>query len=315
MDERLSNSTPIIMLNLEELEQLIILKSRRLYHRKAQQAYFGISADPSILMEIEDLELEIQDLQTQLKARKRPARLTYDSNISRVKIILEDNLDESERLEAMIDSIAGILRIGRGQISIINSGTENIIEIPKKDADRLIEMHIANEHRLHDLGIQELRITHLNFGQSQWSGYGMRGGTIPDNIVIIPKDELQVFDIWHPSNHQYVGVLDAKPTIESILGRPAVVMNEPGTTFINEELYLLILWIEERREWILIIKQTWTEGGGLDDENYSSPYSLPDRGSTKILEAYNIRVTDIPLNIVKIISPKKLIELSKELQV
>jgi hypothetical protein len=51
------------MLRSDDLERLIINYTRRLQMLKEQKAIMGISADPRILIEIEDIEAEIENLQ------------------------------------------------------------------------------------------------------------------------------------------------------------------------------------------------------------------------------------------------------------
>jgi hypothetical protein len=68
-DDEARISTKITRQN--EIEQLIATHSRRLQIRKEQLAIYGISADPSILIEIEVIEAEPKQLQTQLKALEK----------------------------------------------------------------------------------------------------------------------------------------------------------------------------------------------------------------------------------------------------
>lgn len=56
------------MSDQENIKTLIIEKRRRLQKLKEQEARYGFSVEPSILLEIEDIEAELEDLQLQLKA-------------------------------------------------------------------------------------------------------------------------------------------------------------------------------------------------------------------------------------------------------
>lgn len=60
----------------EDLEKEMTLWQRRLQQRKEQKAIMGISADPSIDIEIEDIEAKLNQLQTELAALTpgRPTR-------------------------------------------------------------------------------------------------------------------------------------------------------------------------------------------------------------------------------------------------
>jgi hypothetical protein len=51
---------------IDHLEKIISKKSRRLNKLKEKEAFYGKSADPSTIMEIEDIEKELQELQTEL---------------------------------------------------------------------------------------------------------------------------------------------------------------------------------------------------------------------------------------------------------
>jgi hypothetical protein len=53
---------------IAQLRELIKLRRARLFQRELQAAKFGISADPSISIEIDDLKREITDLERQVKA-------------------------------------------------------------------------------------------------------------------------------------------------------------------------------------------------------------------------------------------------------
>jgi hypothetical protein len=55
----------------DDLEKLIIEHTRRLQKLKEQQAKYGITTEPHILIEIEDIEAKINELQTELAELKR----------------------------------------------------------------------------------------------------------------------------------------------------------------------------------------------------------------------------------------------------
>lgn len=60
------NTTQSSESTVEDIQRIVEIKRRRLQIRKEQQAVYGISADPSITMEIEQLEAEIKGLTDQL---------------------------------------------------------------------------------------------------------------------------------------------------------------------------------------------------------------------------------------------------------
>ncbi len=70
------------MSNKEGLQKLIATKNRRLQKLREQQAVKGISSDPSILIEIEDLEAEIDQHETKLKEIEKTGEVTADLALS-----------------------------------------------------------------------------------------------------------------------------------------------------------------------------------------------------------------------------------------
>ena len=52
----------------DDIKKLIIEYSRRLQKLKEKKARLGVSADPSLDIEIEDIEAELEKLQTQLES-------------------------------------------------------------------------------------------------------------------------------------------------------------------------------------------------------------------------------------------------------
>jgi hypothetical protein len=63
----------------EKLRKLIANNNRRLQILKERKALLGVSTDPGVLIEIEDIEAEIEDLQRQLN-QKIPKLLFLTSN-------------------------------------------------------------------------------------------------------------------------------------------------------------------------------------------------------------------------------------------
>lgn len=55
--------------SVEDIHSLITKYDRRLQHLKQREAKEGISVDPKVTMEIEDIEAKITSLQTELKSR------------------------------------------------------------------------------------------------------------------------------------------------------------------------------------------------------------------------------------------------------
>jgi hypothetical protein len=70
----------IFMSDQKEIKELIITYARRLQKLKEQRAYQGSSADPKILMETEDIEVEIEKLQVHSKNVEPGLSLRYEAN-------------------------------------------------------------------------------------------------------------------------------------------------------------------------------------------------------------------------------------------
>ena len=51
----------------DDIQELLIVNQRRLQKLKVQQAYFGIRTPTEVLLELEDIEAEIKNLQTELR--------------------------------------------------------------------------------------------------------------------------------------------------------------------------------------------------------------------------------------------------------
>lgn len=64
----------------ENNQKLIKAKFRRLQKLKEQQSLKGINSSPELLIEIEDLESEIEQLQTKLKTQESVAEMTSQTN-------------------------------------------------------------------------------------------------------------------------------------------------------------------------------------------------------------------------------------------
>jgi archaellum component FlaC len=67
------------MSEADSIRKRISDKSRRLQKFKEQEALLGISTDPAILIQIEDLEAQLEELQAQLKALESGASARMSS--------------------------------------------------------------------------------------------------------------------------------------------------------------------------------------------------------------------------------------------
>lgn len=92
------------MLNeqVKGLQQLITNHKRRLQLLKEQEALYGISCDPRILIEIKDIEAKIADLQSELNKATRTT-ITVTSAITPLTKINQTN-GLIEELEELIEA-------------------------------------------------------------------------------------------------------------------------------------------------------------------------------------------------------------------
>ncbi len=78
------------MTDLKNLQSLISLNERRLAKLKEQQAIAGISVDPKVLLEIEDIEATLKELYEKYNAPTSPT-LTSSQQISSSCILVVDD--------------------------------------------------------------------------------------------------------------------------------------------------------------------------------------------------------------------------------
>jgi hypothetical protein len=182
------------MQSQEDVKRLIHMNSRRLQLLKEQKAYKGVSVDPSVTMEIEDLEVELQRLEHQLEERVE------------TKIVISSKLSHfvPEELEGKLAQIATILNIPLTEISLLRAYDGSIVlhvMMPAEAADRLMAMYEANDPAIRELGIQGVQIIRRELPQinatdlfKQIEGVGVRieklerelADVTPDLAPIIP---------------------------------------------------------------------------------------------------------------------------------
>lgn len=88
-------------LHRDDIEQLIANHQRRLQKLKEQRALYGIVTPAEILIQIEDLEVEISNLQTQFQELVETSDDSQTHNIKEIRNQLNKGFDEPE-LDAMI---------------------------------------------------------------------------------------------------------------------------------------------------------------------------------------------------------------------
>jgi hypothetical protein len=182
----------------EDVKRLIHINSRRLQLLKEQKAYKGVSVDPSVTMEIEDLEVELQQLEHQLEER------------AETKIVIGSKLPHftPEELEGKIAQIAAILSIPPTEISLLRAYDGSIIlhvMMPAEAADRLMALHEANDPAIQELGIQDVQIIRREFPEinapdlfKQIEEVGARIGNLERELADAPHDPAPITPI--PTN-------------------------------------------------------------------------------------------------------------------
>ena len=151
----------------QEIEKLIINYDRRLQKLKQSKALQGLSTDPKILLEIEDIEAEIKRLQAELEQSENPVG---DTRKRQIEISLEADFSKlsSDVRTTAIRSLARLLNIPEERIRMIEVRKGSVIlrlELPQEAAERLMELHEAGKSIILDLGIQKAKVTNVRYGQ------------------------------------------------------------------------------------------------------------------------------------------------------
>lgn len=151
----------------------------------------------------------------------------------------------------------------------------------------------------------------LNFGPSDYSRYG-HGIELRDNIVVVPlKRNIPKIaqTIFIPGKGVVTLPLptsefeDTYPEKIIVHGLQAVKISLPRA-MVGEEI--IMPWIKAREEWIAIWHSYWPEEGGLSDSYFEGPFSLDEKCSIKIIEAYSVPREKLQLDEIIKTSPSKL---------
>ena len=95
----------------DHLRNLITNHNRRLQKLEEQRALCGLSIDPRIPIEIENIEAEIKKLQAELEELEHKAELPIPKQ--RVQIYLQGDFSSltADRRSSIVDALSGLLRI------------------------------------------------------------------------------------------------------------------------------------------------------------------------------------------------------------
>lgn len=115
----------------EHIKRLIVNHKRRLQTLEEKQALYGLDAPPHILTEIEDIEANIEKLQTELKAlansrvneksQRTLTNLAKNTNsMQRVEIYLQGDFPSlsADRRSAAIVAFAAVMEISPQAIEV-----------------------------------------------------------------------------------------------------------------------------------------------------------------------------------------------------
>jgi RIO-like serine/threonine protein kinase len=134
----------ILMSRQDDVKKLINTHSRRLQRLKEQQALAGISVDPKISLEIEDIESEIEKLQAELTKKDSKGEQINNPYIHRGKPIREIQHfygRQHELAQVANDirngqcvSVVGIRRIGKTSLlfQLLNSDTRSAYQLSEE---------------------------------------------------------------------------------------------------------------------------------------------------------------------------------------
>ena len=155
----------------DEVKVLIYNHGRRLQKLREKRAKLGISTDPRFDIEIDELEEEIEKLQMELieldPGEENPispgqpgvAILIGEETLQiTIKGNLKDFSDQEE--EKLRRKIADLVEGSFTMIKIISKNEGSIVlgvKIPAEWARKLIELYEANDPRLDELGIEQIK--------------------------------------------------------------------------------------------------------------------------------------------------------------
>lgn len=153
----------------------------------------------------------------------------------------------------------------------------------------------------------EQEMVELNFGPDEADMYDPGPGQ--DLIVSIPKTG----SLEKPYRTDYPDFENRQPEVYVLepyyrTGRTFPAVRFPlghGDRYTREN-DMLMLWIEERREWVAIEYEKWKEDSTKNAESYRGPFGLDDFCEKMLLKGYGINIHSPMLGNVKKKSPSEL---------
>lgn len=133
----------------------------------------------------------------------------------------------------------------------------------------------------------------INFGNSQWemNRFDYSPEEYPESIIYVPqRSVLKPIQLKGKEIEIYNNITKLSPEKNTTDGRPSVkIMLAQG--LFERDYEIILLWIEERDEWVLIWHECWIEGGFMwTDDSYSGPYAIDRFCRDKIFEAYQVSI-------------------------
>lgn len=146
------------------IEKLVLNHKRRLQKLKEYRALHGISVDPSILIEIEDIEAKIAELREELEPLKASSQVSSSKAQIEITFAGDFALLKPDARIAAIKALAGILNIPADQIEVLYIQQGSIIikmELPEEAKAQLMILHEAGTPIILDLGDQTIQVTEI----------------------------------------------------------------------------------------------------------------------------------------------------------
>ena len=156
---------------------------------------------------------------------------------------------------------------------------------------------------------RELIVPYIKYEHSHWAQHRVNLGAPwqehPDPIIDIPES-----GALRPLQEN-CGDENFRMAIPELTRYKVVVIQYGDVSGVSDQYTFRLLWIDERREWIVIVEREWIEGAGLSDMDVSGPFALNTATAQKILEAFGLPSNALSPSEVSTSSPEKLTKLAK----
>jgi hypothetical protein len=227
----------------DDLKSLIDKLQGRLQKRKEQKAVYGPSVDPQILLEIEDLEAEIEKLQTEL-AELAEAEVNEDVLAPKSEASQGSNRSFPQKAwwDEIPDQVGGdviIAQVGAGArgVAVGKNITQTLYDVlgePTANDKQVIEQKLAEVTAVIQNARGQIEATMASMAEFQLKLLQGELTKIEEAEIPSARTIIQVGD-WLLDN-----VPQLAPTLASLFGTPAVgkVMAKAGEEAVS--------WVKQR---------------------------------------------------------------------